>query len=813
MAGQEAKAVRDLDPRWTRAWGALDVRLAACLTNLGMVGPSIWAGIDQRDVPSLADAIGWEAATDEREGHFEAMRNLVIAASATARAHQERLLRISPAQASFDADMAKREREKFQTNNDLRRMEVERVKLLPSTWTCRRFRRREAAASAEERQAADEELRSKWADRVVSLVAEAELPFATTMAQDKLNPVLARRCCRGLRAATLRKRVNDWRGCRRYLLGAYGHPFPREVSELITYIELKLEEGAARTWFASLAGALQFMEAAGEVEKTHRLSDQPAFMNAVREATAERARKTPATERKGRQAPPCLIAIIVALERVVVSESAQAYARAYAWFKLVRHWASLRWDDTRSIRPQSFESRARGVFAQIERSKTSGADKAVSVLPIFVSNTAYIEVPNWMEVGLTIWTAEPFSYERDYLLPLPSPDMTGVYRRRAEYADASVFTQRLLRMLENDEGGALLDPAATGFWSEHSDRAGIDSWLAALGIKSEERNFLGRWGVKSSADTYARTATRIIENMQNHAAAHARESHSGGADFFGEEQTLSDMRKWMLTKGATEAAADYLVGALSVADYNLPVADCTIQANPYGRVPKRRYSSLSPAPSAATSATSTISFGSGPKSLLPTTAELSAENLRAVEILARGETEASDPGSPTIFSGALSLDESVWDDGSETEHFSEQGESEPPEDFSEDVPEEDVDLLEISEEQEQEAKNLQEPDEAVPPKSGFVIAFSDKGRMRRLHYVGACFRVPGEHYRQYTCHGDMMPEDNLIDARCKQCFPEGRPAPTPPGEVDSGDEEDSTSSSRSSGFRRSLTPVGRPSSE
>ena len=95
-----------------------------------------------------------------------------------------------------------------------------------------------------------------------------------------------------------------------------------------------------------------------------------------------------------------------------------------------------------------------------------------------------------------------------------------------------------------------------------------------------------------------------------------------------------------------------------------------------------------------------------------------------------------------------------------------------------------------------------------PPTSGFVIVRTDKGRMRRLHFIGACHRRPGEHYSDFSVY-DQLPPADMVDAKCKQCFRLGVcPQPAAAEEVDSGDEDDSSSSGSTSS--RSLTPVPSP---
>ena len=96
-----------------------------------------------------------------------------------------------------------------------------------------------------------------------------------------------------------------------------------------------------------------------------------------------------------------------------------------------------------------------------------------------------------------------------------------------------------------------------------------------------------------------------------------------------------------------------------------------------------------------------------------------------------------------------------------------------------------------------------------PPTSGFVIVRSDKGRMRRLHFIGACHRRPGEHYTDFTVY-EHLPAADLVDAKCKQCFRLGAPPPAPAasGDILSADESDTSSSGDSSS--RSPTPVPSP---
>ena len=120
---------------------------------------------------------------------------------------------------------------------------------------------------------------------------------------------------------------------------------------------------------------------------------------------------------------------------------------------------------------------ARGRQGALERSKTSGRDKKVKLLPVSISREAWIS-EEWLEAGAKLLQTPELGFERDYLLPLPNGDLSGSCGLRAEYADALGLTRQLWCTLEcpgTEE--ALMLPEAALFWSEHSDRAGFASWL------------------------------------------------------------------------------------------------------------------------------------------------------------------------------------------------------------------------------------------------------------------------------------------------------------------------------------------------
>lgn len=278
--------------------------------------------------------------------------------------------------------------------------------------------------------------------------------------------------------------------------------------------------------------------------EARRLASSAALTGAAREHEANRAKLAEQLgEQPGRkQAPPMLLAVLAALGVEVGDGGQPAFIRGFAWYQLFSHWASLRFSDSEGLAPQALERRSRGVFGQLTRTKTSGSDKTIAVLPVFVSTEAWIQ-QEWLLIALALWQG-PLCTQRDHFLAFPNKDLSGVRARRALYSDAKVFSTDLLSSLQagQDEQQLLL-PAAVFFWSELSDRAGLESWLGALSVGADLRRFVGRWAAKGSEDGYVRSAVRITENCKRLVAHHARASFNGGADYSGEEDTSAQLRK------------------------------------------------------------------------------------------------------------------------------------------------------------------------------------------------------------------------------------------------------------------------------
>ena len=257
--------------------------------------------------------------------------------------------------------------------------------------------------------------------------------------------------------------------------------------------------------------------------------------------------------------------------------------------------------------------------------------------------------------------------------------------------------------------------------------------MAALLVPADLRKFLGRWSVQGSEDTYVRTAARICENLQKMAAVHARAQARGGPDYFGEEHLLSQLKVFLECLGVEDAEVSAQIDRLTVANNLLePTAIATIS-------------------------------------------ELGTLAMTQPEVVASaGSDDAVLVQEAPVMAAAEEDEFGLNDDG----------------DYNfEGPPNEDVMQAELVEAQEAE----EEPD-LLP--LAYLCSVSQRGKFRRLHYAGACWRLPGIHFLKWE---DLGPDPDLakVDARCSDCFPAFKPDARQ-AEAEAASEEDDASSSSSS---------------
>ena len=183
--------------------------------------------------------------------------------------------------------------------------------------------------------------------------------------------------------------------------------------------------------------------------------------------------------------------ILVAIERVAVLDDTEPTGlRVYAWAKLVKVWASLRWSDLQAIRPGELKLVEGRLVTTLRRTKTSGPNRRIKEMPLCVSEAAFFENPAWLKIGFELlqWLA---TFGRDYLLPKLKPNFAVFEKKMAEYADVVAVSAAILQR-------AGIPAIAQRFWTEHSERSVLPTGLSVLGVTGPEKDLLGRWKPEGS---------------------------------------------------------------------------------------------------------------------------------------------------------------------------------------------------------------------------------------------------------------------------------------------------------------------------
>ena len=210
-----------------------------------------------------------------------------------------------------------------------------------------------------------------------------------------------------------------------------------------------------------------------------------------------------------------------AFEHMVEDESLRVGFRLIAWIKLVKLWATLRWDDIQKIVPKELKFYGGRMTTILRSTKTTGPSKRVQELPVCVSEHAYISNPFWLKTGFDLFkTHAPF--ERDYMLPKLNQECSAFRKVMASYNDISSYSARVRRKLKRPGlHEPIIHQVLSSFWTEHSERATIPTGLSLLGAPREERDMLGRWKPDGS-DTYLRMYNGVIARLQLQFAKTAR---------------------------------------------------------------------------------------------------------------------------------------------------------------------------------------------------------------------------------------------------------------------------------------------------
>ena len=349
----------------------------------------------------------------------------------------------------------------------------------------------------------------RWSREFHNLLKVMEAPVLEEL-QMSLDPDRAIECLTGsFRASTVRGYVRPWKCFVKWLSMVKGKANRTSAADYIDYIFFRRDEPCGKTVPLRFLQAAKWIEAkAGLVEGT-RFAESMAFKSVVERVTGELQSVAAPVKR----APRLPARIIEEMESYVLDQDRPVYLRCVAWVRLVKTWATLRYDCHTHISPADIRFYEGRLTVTLRHSKTTGANKRVSELPVIVSEYAFIRDPTWLERGFELLrSVAPF--RRDYLLPAPTSNWSGMIKKMASYEVAASAGQALLADLRRTNDGSPLLPSETvPFFTEHSERATAPSILATLNVQKSDRDLLGRWCPEGS-DTYMRTYKTVVAKLQ-----------------------------------------------------------------------------------------------------------------------------------------------------------------------------------------------------------------------------------------------------------------------------------------------------------
>jgi hypothetical protein len=724
------------------------------LKETGQADPRRLATLDPDDEGDLVSMLG-QLLGREVQWHVDAsrvrwLRQLILdSTSGAVFLHSQvtrNLLSWLPVQVCRGSVKRRREED----SQRVRREDLVPPKPSSMRWPTSLERRLASTVGPKARQDLEEKEKGKWARRLHSLVVSACLPTSQRLGLLNSDDEIRRKCARGIRASTLRSRVRAAEKISKWSQLSKGVDWLRDEEDFENYLTDLLLENRARSVFEEARLGFMMVETVGGVPESSQLSRKATIKALVKDLITERSK---GVMKEKKQAPQLPAIFVLKLETMIGDLSVPVFKRGYAFLKLVALWTGLRSDDQTWIVPQSMVLGEFGLEFALRQTKTTGPDKKIQVLRAFVSRGAWVHNRDWLATGLGIWeVADP---NRDAFVLLPESGLEGFSDRAASYLDMAAMTRALVLDFEHDSsddieeevlGPLLATTAAATFWTEHSWRATFATWASALQVPKEVYEMIGRWKAESgdSASGYVRTMRRQVGRAQDLVAKVIQSSwrHGRVPDLFYEGDMLFTLDRFLKEREVDEVKRVSTLERLRLFYSRTLDLDEALQTYGWMSAP----------------------FRQGVREHGEVVVEAKSSEEPSAPLLPVEDVEVEDGW---IRLGGVATPPSVWTllvEGEPVE-YTRLTEAEALEDS--------VVLQELKVAAEVEEAVLQVGgDEPSLGPLDYVVSVTAKQKMRRLHRVGWCWRVPGLDYRSFRAlPGEPGASD--FDLCCKDCWRSG----------------------------------------
>ncbi|CAE6914886.1 PARP6, partial [Symbiodinium sp. CCMP2456] len=196
--------------------------------------------------------------------------------------------------------------------------------------------------------------------------------------------------------------------------------------------------------------ALSVIETVGRVPDSEQLSQDPTWQAQLKSYTADLVAAAPPEQ----PASMFTVAILVSLELLVCLAAAPQYLRALAFICLLSVWSSLRADDIQGLLPQTMHLDERGLSIDLARSKTTGPDKRVKSIKIFVDRQISLTGQDWLQVLSELGTPKfeagewKLNMQRNFLSSVGAA--IEIDPRELDYLGAAGPTTLIFQLLRGD---------------------------------------------------------------------------------------------------------------------------------------------------------------------------------------------------------------------------------------------------------------------------------------------------------------------------------------------------------------------------
>lgn len=327
------------------------------------------------------------------------------------------------------------------------------------------------------------------------------------------------------RVSTAGGYLRQWAIMREWLIATGSKVWPTSPGPLLDYILVRGAEpckpSVPQKWLQSIQWLYKLGGFGNNPSVPGEEGGNPAISLVVVKMVERLATELASTLLPALQAARYPLMIQVALELYVTLESVPVFKRIQAWNMLLRHWATLRFDDLQRIRRTLLVTVGKIIKTDLLSSKTSGPGKRIRTLPVVLALEAQLINSGWAKIGLDLVKFH-LGDDKPYLLESCSSDFERSTGRKMKYSQSAALSRQVLKELRipavrDGKWVYTGDPAVPSelldMFTEHSGRCGIPTLSVFVESDKAVRDMVGRWR-PSGSDDYCRSFRTIVANLQ-----------------------------------------------------------------------------------------------------------------------------------------------------------------------------------------------------------------------------------------------------------------------------------------------------------